>query len=204
MTSDAPVSIRLLKVSCRPDGRPEIFHTLQGEGTLAGTPAVFLRLAECNLACTWCDTKYTWDWKNYDYNKEVVSLSQGDVEREVLQFGCSHLVISGGEPMMQQEQMGGLVGSLKRRGFTFEVETNGTMAPTPEMAMYIDQWNVSPKLATSGNTLEERYIPGALRAFAAMPQALFKFVVTRKSDMEEVRRLMEDCRYSKGAGAPLP
>ena len=192
MTAGSQATRVSLKVSCRPDGRPEIFHTLQGEGTLAGTPAVFLRLAECNLACTWCDTKYTWDWKNYDYGKEVVELSPEDVERKVLGFGCSHLVLTGGEPLMQQEQMAGLIGSLKGRGFTFEVETNGTIAPMPEMAMYIDQWNVSPKLATSGNELEERYVPGALRHFATMPQAFFKFVVTRESDMEEVRRLIEE------------
>ncbi len=192
MTSGAPASTALLKVSRKPDGRPEIFHTLQGEGTMAGTAAVFLRLAQCNLACTWCDTKYTWDWKNYDYDKEVIELSPGDVEREVLSFGCTHMVVTGGEPMMQQEQMAGLIGSLKSRGFSFEVETNGTIAPTPEIASYIDQWNVSPKLATSGNTLEERYLAGALRSFASMPQAYFKFVVTRESDMDEVRRLKED------------
>ena len=192
MKADTRTTATLLKLSCRPDGRPEIFHTLQGEGTLVGTPAVFLRMAQCNLACTWCDTKYTWDWKNYDYNKEVVEISPEDVEREVLGFGCSHLVVTGGEPMMQQEQMAGLIGSLKGRGFTFEVETNGTIAPTPEMATYIDQWNVSPKLATSGNSPEQRYFPGVLRSFASMPQARFKFVVTRESDMEEVRWLVQE------------
>ena len=44
----------------------EIFESIQGEGNNAGKPAVFLRTAECNLKCIWCDTKYTWDWKNYD------------------------------------------------------------------------------------------------------------------------------------------
>ena len=49
----------------------EIFESIQGEGTNAGKDAIFLRTAECNLRCTWCDTKYTWDWKNYSYDKEV-------------------------------------------------------------------------------------------------------------------------------------
>lgn len=164
---------------------------------MAGTPSVFLRLAQCNLACTWCDTKYTWDWKSYDYRKEVAELPPEHVESEVLQYDCSHLVITGGEPMLQQDQMAGLVRSLKGRGFTFEVETNGTIAPTPEMAALIDQWNVSPKLVTSGNTLEERYVPGALNSFAALPQAYFKFVVTRESDVEEVRRLMGEMSLSR-------
>ena len=186
-----------LKVSRRSDGRPEIFHTLQGEGTRVGTPAVFLRLAECNLSCTWCDTKYTWDWKRYDYWKEVVEISPDIVENEVLQYTCPHLVITGGEPMLQQDRLVGLIDSLKRQGFTFEVETNGTIAPTMEMATFIDQWNVSPKLSTSGNSWEERHVQEALKSFAALPEAYFKFVVTRDSDMGEVRRFMEELHLSK-------
>ena len=47
----------------------EIFKSIQGEGPNFGKPAIFLRTAQCNLKCTWCDTKYTWDWKNYDFQK---------------------------------------------------------------------------------------------------------------------------------------
>ena len=49
----------------------EIFKSIQGEGPNFGKPAIFLRTAQCNLKCTWCDTKYTWDWENYDFQKEV-------------------------------------------------------------------------------------------------------------------------------------
>ena len=63
----APKGASLLKVSRQPSGEPEIFHSIQGEGVSAGTPTVFLRLATCNLACTWCDTRYTWDWRRFDF-----------------------------------------------------------------------------------------------------------------------------------------
>ena len=116
-----------------------------------GVPSIFLRLATCNLQCNWCDTKYTWDWQNFDYQTEVVELDVDDVQRRVLAFDCSHVVITGGEPLLQQDELEPLVASLARDGYTFEVETNGTIAPTFGMLQHIGQWNVSPKLRTSGN-----------------------------------------------------
>ena len=84
-----------LRISRQPSGEPEIFHSLQGEGVTASRPSVFLRLATCNLACSWCDTKYTWDWDSYDYEREVVSLSVSEVEERVMEFRCPRLVITG-------------------------------------------------------------------------------------------------------------
>ena len=96
---------QVLKTSRRPSGEPEIFHSIQGEGVTAGTPSVFLRLSTCNLACTWCDTRYTWDWDNHDYDREVVALDAEDVEQRILGFRCPHLVITGGEPLIQQKAL---------------------------------------------------------------------------------------------------
>ena len=186
-----------LKVSCQAGGNPEIFHTLQGEGPSIGTPAIFLRLALCNLACTWCDTKYTWDWEHHDYQKEVVELSVDDVEMRILEYNCRHLVITGGEPMLQQGLLAKLVGSLKNKEFSFEVETNGTIAPGPELARHIDQWNVSPKLSTSGNPKDLREIPAALGSFTGLPRAFFKFVVAKDSDLQEVNRLTREYRIPR-------
>ena len=181
----------MLRVSRQPGGPPEIFYSLQGEGPTIGTPSVFLRLALCNLACGWCDTKYTWDWEHYDYGREVVSLDTPQVESRILESGCQHLVITGGEPLLQQEELAPLVASLRERSFCCEVETNGTIIPLPELARDIDQWNVSPKLHTSGNALERRELPQVLEFFRQLPNAYFKFVIVAPSDLEAVGALRD-------------
>ena len=91
----------------------EIFKSIQGEGINAGKDVVFLRTALCNLKCSWCDTKYTWDWDNYDYSKEVKELSINQVKDEIEQFSIKHLVITGGEPMMQADDLAELLSFLK-------------------------------------------------------------------------------------------
>ena len=191
MSRPAADSQPVLKVSRQSDGRPEIFHSLQGEGASIGTPSVFLRLAMCNLTCTWCDTAYTWDWQRYDPKSEVMELSAEQARREILVFGCRHLVVTGGEPLLQQRPLTPLIASLKGEGFSFEVETNGTVAPEAHLGGVVDQWNVSPKLANSGNAPGRREVPEALGRFAALPNAYFKFVVVEREDLAAVTDLVE-------------
>jgi len=181
----------MLKVSRKSGGEPEIFHSIQGEGISMGVPSVFLRLATCNLSCRWCDTKYTWDWDNFDYETEVAEIDSSELQSNIQAFKCPHMVITGGEPLLQQAELEPLVASLASEGFTFEVETNGTIIPTPELLRHIGQWNVSPKLRTSGMLPEERLIPLALETFAQLPKAYFKFVIAAESDIDEVCALKE-------------
>ena len=174
-----------LRVSRQPSGEPEIFHSLQGEGASIGVPTVFLRLAQCNLTCSWCDTKYTWDWKSFSFDDEVMALPVEDVEARILSFERPHLVITGGEPMMQKSALAPLVSSLRDKGFFCEVETNGTLAPSPEMIRGVSQWNVSPKLSNSGVDVAKREVPDALRAYSGLENAYFKFVIAEPQDVEE-------------------
>src|SRR3989442_11012171 len=101
----------------------EVFCSIQGEGRNAGKKAVFLRLALCNLACEWCDTKYTWDWKNYRYEDEVDEMTTAEIGSKIRSCGVKHLVLTGGEPMLQQSELLSLIKSLKTEGFYVEVET---------------------------------------------------------------------------------
>ena len=120
-----------------------------------------------------------------------MELSEDDAHARILAFECPHLVITGGEPLMQQRALGSVVSRLASQGFFCEVETNGTLEPTLQMTKAIAQWNVSPKLSNSGNQPARREIPEVLRAFRDLDNAYFKFVVAEPADVDEVCRLIE-------------
>jgi 7-carboxy-7-deazaguanine synthase len=181
----------LLKVSRQPDGQPEIFHSIQGEGVYAGRPAVFLRLALCNLACVWCDTRYTWDWEHFDQRREVVTISADEAEESIRRYGCRNLVVTGGEPLVQQRSLTPLLERLKGGGFWIEVESNGTIVPGKKLLGLVDHWSVSPKLENSGNPRPSRENPEAYRRFRDLPSAHFKYVIDKADDLAEVRAKLE-------------
>jgi organic radical activating enzyme len=180
----------VLKLSRLPDGEPEIFTSIQGEGVTAGLPSTFVRLSLCSLHCTFCDTAYTWNWARYDPRAEIMRLEVPEVVRRVERGGTRNVVLTGGEPLLQQAELVPLVGALRERGKRLEVETSGTIVPRDDLAAGIDQWNVSPKLASSGNAPAEREVPDALAWFAARAHAYFKFVVTAPADVPEVQALV--------------
>ncbi len=188
----------MLKVSRQPDGRPEIFHSIQGEGVNAGRPAVFLRLALCNLACVWCDTRYTWDWERFDQGREVTTVSVDEAEREIRRYRCRNLVVTGGEPLVQQKSLTPLLECLKARGFWIEIETNGTIVPQKKLLAIADHWSVSPKLENSGNPRPSRENPDAYRLFRDLTSAHFKYVLEKADDLSELRALMH--RYEIPSG----
>jgi 7-cyano-7-deazaguanosine (preQ0) biosynthesis protein QueE len=168
----------------------EIFGpTFQGEGPSAGQRAGFVRLGRCNLWCQWCDSKYTWDWANHDPAVELSTWTTEDVLRRLDAMDINLVVITGGEPLLQQRQLVPLLEACHQRRWRVEVETNGTVAPN----VAVTQWNVSPKLNNSGIPLERRYRPDVLRAFQATGRAVFKFVVAERSDLDEVDAIVEEC-----------
>ncbi len=196
----------MLKLA-RLNGLPEIFHSIQGEGRSIGLPSVFVRTSLCNLHCIWCDTDYTWNWKGtrfehvndakpgyrkFDKKDWIAACSVTDVAETVSQFNCPNIILTGGEPMLQQPGLTQLMLELRSKSphYRFEIETNGTLVPTANFDAAVDQYNVSPKLENSNNPKNLREKAKALRFFAASPKANFKFVVAEKSDLEEVLRLL--------------
>ena len=201
----------------------EIFGpTIQGEGKNAGKPVAFLRLASCNLHCFKCDTPFTWyfqgvgkkhrhiDVVEFDREVELHKKEVDEVVEILTKTGMKHLVISGGEPLMQQRQLIPLLQILKGLGWLVEVETNGTLVPKPEFVELIDQINCSPKLEGefSGESEKIRIVPEALEALVKTKKANFKFVICNTSDITQVLslkkrfgleeiRLMPECRTNE-------
>jgi len=181
----------MLHISRLGKGEPEIFHSIQGEGISSGIPAMFLRLAFCNLRCSWCDTKYTWDWQHYNKQEEVIELSVREIENRLTAQNCRRLIVTGGEPLIQHEELTNLLASLKTKGFYIEIETNGTIVPNSNLAWLADQWNISPKLENSGNLLSLREIPEVYDFFINLPSSFFKYVIQKEHDLIEVQELID-------------
>lgn len=179
----------------------EIFGpTVQGEGPSLGRLAMFIRLAGCNLACVWCDTKYTWDWANYDRNKEATLMTQMGatlaIEEKLRNVPADNqpdlLVITGGEPLLQRKSLScfDAIYDYKR----VEIETNGTVNPGHLLFRENVWFNVSPKLAHSGNPQSRTFVPQAMHELAGHERAIFKFVVQSRDDLDEIENWIEATR----------
>jgi 7-carboxy-7-deazaguanine synthase len=96
----------------------EIYRSIQGESSFAGLPCIFVRLAACNLRCSWCDSEYTFTGGR--------KMATEEIEREVVRLASAGLVeITGGEPMLQERELVPLVERLLARGYTLLLETSG-------------------------------------------------------------------------------
>tara|TARA_B100001750_G_scaffold42942_1_gene31296 strand:+ start:1348 stop:2082 length:735 start_codon:yes stop_codon:yes gene_type:complete len=188
------------------DGGPEIFASVQGEGPSMGMPVAFMRLSRCNLACVWCDTAYTWHFQGderphrggveYDRKANQLSLPEDEVAARIMALGQSRLVITGGEPLLQAPALARLLELLP--DVSVEIETNGTTKAPAPLDIRIDQFNVSPKLAHSGNPAELALLPERLDAYATDPRAWFKFVIAEPADVDEVLALRDRYRFRPG------
>lgn len=165
----------------------EIFGpTLQGEGPSLGRPCGFVRLGGCNLDCSWCDTPYTWDWSRYRPRTELSRVDVDEVVARLDAMAVDMVVVTGGEPLLQQDRLHPLLLAARSRRWWVEVETNGTIEPAGRIVDLVGRFNVSPKLANSGIPEERRLKAAALSALMATGRAVFKFVVETAADVDEV------------------
>ena len=150
----------------------EIYKSIQGESTHAGRPCVFVRLAACDLRCSWCDTPYAF----HEGRKRAID----DVVAEVEQYDCSLVEVTGGEPLLQ-EDVYPLMHALVARGKTVLLETGGHRSTerVPEPVITI----LDIKCPGSGMA-DRMYWPNVDRL---RPQDEAKFVIKDRADYEWMR-----------------
>jgi 7-carboxy-7-deazaguanine synthase len=172
----------------------EIFHSIQGEGRLVGTPSVFVRTSGCNLRCVWCDTPYT-SWR-----PEGRELTIETIVGEVRKYASRHAVITGGEPFLARD-LPELTEKLRQEGYHITVETAATVfAP-----IACDLVSMSPKLSNStpwkrekgkfAATHEKRRLDlSIIQAFIDRYDYQLKFVTERTGDFAEIRQILDRLR----------
>ena len=111
----------------------EIFKSLQGEGLYSGTPCVFIRMSGCNLKCDFCDTRH----------ESGTDMSEDEIVDAVSRYATPHVVITGGEPMLQLTVS--LLDKLHDAGKYIHIETNGTIPASTDILDRIDWITCSPK-----------------------------------------------------------
>lgn len=129
----------------------EIFGpTIQGEGMVIGQKSIFLRTASCDFACSWCDSKFTWDGSETpeyltpkEIAQKILALATKNGKRN-----CNHVTLTGGNPALVGAPMGELIHRLKKEGFHFSVETQGSRYQS--WFAEIDEFVLSPKPPSSG------------------------------------------------------
>jgi 7-carboxy-7-deazaguanine synthase len=182
----------------------EIFYSVQGEGTLAGVPSVFVRTSGCNLRCVWCDTPYT------SWSPEGEFIAVADIAARVHEFRALHVVITGGEPMMFAETVE-LAALFRAAGLHITIETAGTLWQDLEC----DLMSISPKLANSTPFEREggrwaaqhdrlRYQPDILRRLMDRYDYQLKFVVASEADLPELERMCEETRADRAKVILMP
>lgn len=170
----------------------EIYSSLQGEGSLTGTPSVFVRASGCNLRCTFCDTPFA------SWSPEGDDFSVDEIAALVAKLSASHVVLTGGEPMLFAELIP-LTQSLHAAAKHITIETAGTLF----LPVTCDLMSISPKLASSTPSRElavawsdrherGRHQPEVIRRLIGEYEYQMKFVIGTPGDAEEVERYLEE------------
>jgi 7-carboxy-7-deazaguanine synthase len=164
----------------------EIFHSIQGEGSLAGVPSVFVRTSGCNLRCSWCDTPYT------SWNPEGYEMSIEEILVKVQAYSERHVVVTGGEPMIAKDILQ-LTSDLRNLHLHITIETAGTVF----LPVSCDLMSISPKLTNStpeGEWARQhdklRIQFETLRRLMSLCDYHLKFVVSCPDDLSEIHHIL--------------
>ncbi len=165
----------------------EIYSSIQGETTWAGYPCTFVRLSGCNLHCRYCDTGYARDEPGRD-------MSIPEIVREVDRLGLALVVVTGGEPLCQEDTPL-LLDRLDDLGVRVLLETNGTL-PLP---VDIDKYHVIMDVKCPGSEAGIDTEWGNIERLRGCDEV--KFVITGRQDFEWASRCVRFYRF--GGGGPV-
>jgi 7-carboxy-7-deazaguanine synthase len=166
----------------------EIFETVEGEGTRAGFPTIFVRLFGCNLRCTWCDTTYS-----YPPAEAEMVLTIGDIVDQVKTYRSRHICLTGGEPLLYGEKSLALIEALLKleQVDDLHIETNGAI----DLTMFVERikspkvrYIMDFKLPDSGET--DKMIISNLSKLRKQDE--LKFVIGSESDFLAAKRVLAE------------
>ena len=157
----------------------EIFYSIEGEGIEIGRPEIFIRLIGCNLRCSWCDTKYALE------NGKEMSIEE--IIEEIKKYPCKSVSITGGEPLLQKEELLELVRQLKDSGYWIQTNTNGTIFDE-EIFGLVDLITMDGKCPSSQMESDFGVLKRTEKLFDAKTQ--FKFVISNGGDYGYAKKVV--------------
>jgi 7-carboxy-7-deazaguanine synthase len=155
----------------------EIFHSLQGETSLVGVPFVFIRLTGCNLRCTYCDSTYAF--------KGGKRMSLDEVLAEVKRYSVEHVLLTGGEPLLQRGTLP-MIQLLKKEGYQVSIETHGEVSirdAAPHARMIMDIKTPGSRMSRGGFRENLQFLK---------KEDEIKFVITSESDYEWAKSIVKE------------
>ncbi len=160
----------------------EIFYSIQGEGLQVGLPTVFLRLFACDLRCSWCDTMYAVEGRGFK------DLEEKEVLDEIYKYNCKRLCITGGEPLLQANEVEKLSKKLSQDGFFIVLETSGHKKPPDIFGESNFLISMDCKCPSSG--MEKRMNFDLFKQLDEKDQ--LKFVIADKNDYEYAKKVLKE------------
>lgn len=166
----------------------EIFASVQGETSLTGLPTTFIRLAACNLRCSWCDTTYSFG--------RGVSYHFDEILQKVEDFGCKYVCITGGEPLLQ-ENVYPLMTKLCDLGYHLSLETGGSISTQkvdPRVRVILD-------IKCPGSGMESKNAWENLDHLRNHDEV--KFVILDRNDYDYVQEILKNKNLNNVLFSPV-
>ena len=156
----------------------EIYYSIQGEGTQAGLPCIFVRFTYCNLRCTYCDTGYAF--------YEGIEMSTDQIIEKIKEYNCNLVEITGGEPLVQKEDCLNLMKKLCDLNYQVMIETSGSISIAeidPRVKIIMDL-----KCPSSGMEKKNLYE----NLIYLKPDDELKFVIGNREDYQWSKRIIKE------------